>query len=73
MRKRIIVYRDKADGKEEFFPTCTELVKVHGKNDTGVTIGSLWNGLNKGCGHFENARCEIFYKPVQDLEILTWN
>lgn len=73
-RKRVVVLQYKGKGKKAIFTynTCAELAVENNKDKIGVSLNALWNALSKNDGVFENEKCKIYYRQVENKDNIEW-
>ena len=64
MKKKVVVLQIKKTNECFVYPSCSELVLHHNKEEIGITLGALWNGLGNGNGRFENKKCIVKYQSL---------
>lgn len=64
MNKRFVEITFKETGNVRRFPTITKMFKELGDNVIGITRNSLWNGLGKNDGVYENNKVKVEYKET---------
>lgn len=69
-RKRVVVLEFKKK-TNYVYNTCPELVAAHGEK-IGVTLNALWNALAKNDGIYENKRCKIYYRKIENNNNTEW-
>ena len=70
-RKRVVVLEFINKNSNYVYNTCPELVVAHGEK-IGVTLNSLWNALAKNEGIYENKRCKIYYRKIENNNNTEW-
>lgn len=70
-RKRVVVLEFKNKKTNYVYNTCPEIVVAHGKK-IGVTLNALWNALAKNDGIYENKRCKIYYRKIENNNNTEW-
>lgn len=63
-RNRFVRIKNKLTSEEKFYKSVLSLVKDN-KNEVGVTVGAVWNGLSRGKGYYENRNVIITYVSVR--------
>lgn len=70
--KRVIVLQIKDTKEEKTYSTCPELVVDNDKKKIGVGLGALWNALAKNNGFYENKKCKVFYRKIDNKQQTEW-
>ena len=70
-RKRVVVLEFKNKKTNYVYNTCPELVVAQGEKIC-ETLNALWNALAKNDGIYENKRCKIYYRKIENNNNTEW-
>lgn len=65
MNRVVILTWKESEKPVEVYKRVTDLVRRN-YQEIGICIGALWNAMSKNGGVYENKKCRIEYKPLQD-------
>lgn len=71
-RKRVLVLQLKGSKIERAYTSSFQLVAENGKNVLGVGRGAIMNAISRNNGVFENDKCKIYYRPIEQKRWTKW-
>lgn len=68
----MLVLQIKGSKIKKVYTSSFQLVSQNGKGVLGIGRGAIMNALSKNNGVFENAKCKIYYRPIEQKQWAEW-